>query len=65
MNENLYEMLGRKQAELEGLNIEYNRLLAVLGQVVSGEIERGRVLVDLAARTWTVGAKEPEPGQAE
>ena len=61
MSENLYESIGRKQADLDNLNAEYDRLLAVFGQVASGEVARERVSVDLAARSWKV---EPIEQQA-
>lgn len=57
MAETLHEMLGRKQFDLENLSAEYDRLLAVLGQVVSGEIAPERVSVDLTARNWKVEPK--------
>ena len=58
MNENLYEIIGRKQADLEALNTEYDKLLGVLSQVISGEIEAQRVSVDLQARSWSVNPKK-------
>lgn len=58
MNENLYETIGRKQADLEALNTEYDKLLGVLSQVISGEIEAERVCVDLQARSWNVTPKK-------
>lgn len=57
MSDELNAIIGRKQVELDTLNVEYNRVLAVLGHVVSGEVARDRVSVDLAARSWKV---EPE-----
>lgn len=56
-----YAALGRKAVELENLNLEYNRLLVVLSQVASGEIEKDRVSVDLAARSWKVEPKADDP----
>ena len=61
MSDELNAMIGRKQVELENLNLEYNRLLAVLSQVTSGEIEKDRVSVDLTARSWKVEPKEDAP----
>lgn len=64
MSDELNAIIGRKQVELETLHLEYNRLLAVLGQVASGEVERERVSVDLDARTWTVAPQQeslPKP----
>lgn len=57
MSDELNAIIGRKQVELENLNLEYNRLLLVLSQVASGEIEKDRVSVDLKGRSWKV---EPE-----
>lgn len=61
MSDELNAMIGRKQVELENLNLEYDRLLAVLSQVTSGEIEKDRVSVDLTARSWKVEPKEGVP----
>ena len=58
MSDELYATLGRKQQELESLNGEYDRLLNLLSQVVTGTVDRERVSVDLVARSWKV---EPEP----
>lgn len=53
----LYERIGRQQVSLELLNAEYDRLLAVLGQVATGEVTADRIAVDLAGRTWAIAAK--------
>ena len=63
MSDELDAIIGRKQVELENLNLEYNRLLMVLGQVVSGEVEKDRVSVDLAARSWKVEPKAGDPAE--
>ncbi len=57
MSDQLYAVIGRKQAELEAMHAEYYNLLALLQQVVSGEVEKERVVTDLNKRTWTL-----EPG---
>lgn len=54
----LYEQLGRKQSALDDLGEAYNALLRLLAGVVSGDIDRSRVLVNLTARSWAV----TEPG---
>lgn len=55
MNEvRLYEMLGRRSAELEDLRAEYARLLLLLGQVCSGDVAPYRVQVDLAQQAWNL-----------
>ncbi len=62
MNE-LYEALGRKQAALDAMNVEYDRLLSLLQQVVSGKISPGRVTVDTEKRTWACKPEEvPDAG---
>lgn len=60
MNETeCFAAIGRKQVELDSLNTEYDRLLEVLKQVASGQIDPGRVSVDTAARTWAVAVPPP------
>jgi len=49
-----FEAVGRKQLALDTLNTEYDRLLVVLGKVVSGEIDQRKVTVDLAMRCWGI-----------
>lgn len=48
----LYEQLGRKQAEVERLALAYSHLLLLLSQVLSGEVAPERVTVDLARQCW-------------
>lgn len=57
----MYASIGRKQTELDRLNAEYDKLLGVVSQIVSGEIHPSRVSVDLAARNWAVAAVNPPP----
>lgn len=54
----LYEKLGRQQTRLEQQDEAYTLLLQRFAGVVSGELDRSRVLVNLTDRTWTVS----EPG---
>ena len=62
---NVYEMLGRKTADFEALNAQYDQLLLLLSRVLSGEICPERVSVDLANRSWAcVAAEVPVPEMA-
>lgn len=54
MNEELYAAIGRKQVELDSMHTEYNKLLSLLSSVVSGDVNKERVTVDLKARTWVL-----------
>lgn len=54
MSEQLYATLGRKQAELEAMHTEYDRLLLLMEKVLSGEIEKSKVSVDLEKRSWSI-----------
>ena len=60
--EKLYELLGRKQEKLESLDAEYTNLLALLAEVISGEVERSRVMVNLTDRTWCKAEPGSRPG---
>lgn len=63
MNEQqLFEKLGRKQAVIEAQDDGYTQILNLLAGVVSGEIDRSRVLVDLTNRGWTLAAVGTRPG---
>jgi hypothetical protein len=46
---------------LANLDTEYDRLLALLGEVITGAIEPGRVIVNTLARTWEVRPVDPPP----
>jgi hypothetical protein len=59
MEEKLYARIGRMQLTAEAQDEAYTALLKVLAGVVSGEIDRKRVLVNLTDRTW----QTTEPGQ--
>lgn len=63
-NTEILAHIGRKQIELENSRIaflaldrEYTHLLSLLSGVLSGEIERDQVSIDLAARSWKVEPK--------
>lgn len=58
----LYTIIGRKQVELDALHREYDALLGVLSEVVTGTIAPARVTVDRVARTWAVAS--PSVGEA-
>ena len=60
----LYASLGRKTVELENLNKQYDTLLLLLGKVVSGEIDKANVTVNLEGRSWALNqpqAEQPDP----
>ena len=52
----VYAALGRKTLELEQMHAEYDRLLALLAGVLTGEIAPQRVRVDLKGRCWALDA---------
>lgn len=54
----LYEQLGRKQAEIDRRALAYAELLLLLSQVLTGEVAGDRVTVDLARQTWERRAAE-------
>ena len=54
--ESAYAALGRKTLELEQMHAEYDRLLALLDGVLTGEIAPQRVRVDLEGRSWVLDA---------
>lgn len=49
---NIYELYGRAREALENESEQHRRTIALLSQVVSGEIERSRVLV--TGNTWNI-----------
>ncbi len=60
----LHEAIGRKQLELEDRALQYQSLIRLLAQVVSGEIARSRVIVNLTDQTWgyvALGERPPMP----
>ena len=58
----LLETLGRKQLQLEEQDESYTSLITLLARVVSGEVNRNRVLVNLTDRTWTLSPEGERPG---
>lgn len=64
----LYASLGRKTVELENLNKQYDTLLLLLGKVVSGEIDKANVTVNLEGRSWALTQPQvlqPDPQQPD
>lgn len=64
MSQKLYEQLGRKQERIEDQDAAYGALLDLLAKVVTGEIDRSRVLVNLTDRSWSYappGQRPPLP----
>lgn len=58
MNESqLFEMLGRKQAECDTLRTEYAKLLDVLVGVLAGTIATADVETDVSTQSWSIKAK--------
>lgn len=57
--------LGRKQIELEKLQLEYDRLLTLASWMASGEVLPSRVQVDLKTRTWRLEPLADDTGNAE
>ena len=60
--ESLFASIGRKQTQIEIDVGEYNNLLLVLSKVVSGDIPKEDVIVDLKDRSWKI---EPRPAKTE
>lgn len=50
----LFASIGRKQTQIELDHVEYNNLLVLLSRVVSGQIAKESVVVDLDGRAWKV-----------
>jgi hypothetical protein len=50
--ESLYAEIGRRQLRIEAQDVEYEKLLQLLAGVLTGEIARSRVLVNLTDRNW-------------
>lgn len=57
----LFEKVGRLQASLDELNQNYDQLLGTLAQVVVGEMDVGRVMVDLTNRGYSWGPPGASP----
>lgn len=60
--DSLFASIGRKQTQIELDAIEYNNLLLVLSKVVSGEVPKEDVMVDLKNRSWKI---EKQPSEKE
>ena len=58
----LYEMIGRLQLRTEQQDAAYGTLVDLLAKVVSGEIDRSRVLVNLTDRKWEYVEPGCRPG---
>ena len=60
----LFELLGRKQAALELIQGDYNKLIAVMRAVRNGEIALNRLTIRPDG-TWALGpeVKQPEPAE--
>lgn len=57
MNESqLYEILGRKQAQLDQLSLDYNKAVAVLKSIKEGTLNLDRLTVN-ADGTWSLVAE--------
>lgn len=58
----LYEKVGRQQAAIEQKDAANGQLLDVLAKIVSGEIDRSRVMVNLTDKsvTWAPEGFRPE-----
>lgn len=62
MNEQqLYELIGRKQATIEAQDAAYTHLLNVLAAVQVGAIDPSRLQVDLDKRLWKVAPPAATP----
>ena len=59
MSDELYQIIGRKQTELEVMHKEYDTLLRIVDSMTRGELPLDCVRADLAARCCRV-KQEPE-----
>ncbi len=57
----LFEAMGRRVFELDGMRREYATLLDLLGKVCEGQIAPGRVTVDREKQTWALVEAPPPP----
>jgi hypothetical protein len=62
MSDALYAKIGRQQERIEVLDAAYNFLLEQFGKVVSGEIDRTRVLVNITERSFVIVPAGERPG---
>jgi hypothetical protein len=56
----LFEMVGRKQAQLEDVVSNYAKLVAICRGLKDGSIDMARFTVD-AAGVWSLGPPIPKP----
>lgn len=62
MNENeLLAKIGRQHLLLEKQDEAYGQLLQLLAQVVRGDVDRSRVMVNLTAKGWMVAPEGFRP----
>lgn len=62
MEAQLFEKIGRLQVELENVKQAFENLLGATAKIVSGEIDRSRVMVNLTAKSiaWAPEGFRPE-----
>lgn len=61
----LFESIGRKQTQIELDAGQYNNLLLVLSKVVSGEIPKEDVIIDLRTGSWKIEKQPVEIKETE
>lgn len=61
MSERLYAKIGRQAERIEDLDAAYDHLLALFARVITGEVARSRVLLNLTERTWTLAPEGRSP----
>jgi hypothetical protein len=57
----LFEMLGRKESVILAQDDAYSALLNLTAKIISGEIDRSRVSINLADRSWIVAPQAAKP----
>jgi hypothetical protein len=58
----LFAEIGRQHLEIQDRKAAFGQLLELLAKVVSGEIEIGRVLVNLTEQSWSYAPLGERPG---
>lgn len=58
--EALFASIGRKQTQIELDAGEYNNLLLLLSKVISGDVPKEDVVVDLKTRSWKIEKQSVE-----
>jgi hypothetical protein len=61
MSDQLYAKIGRLQTANDELSQNYDLLLGLLANVVTGKCDATRVLVNLTERSWTVAEEDCRP----